>query len=94
MAAVEDHVELLGFLHLLQQRLGVLGVPRQLSDLKAEVVARGSLDQLLQANETCGEGGGSDAVHVKYQPKGVCRSTESIGTIGGDSNIYSCSQVD
>lgn len=55
VAAVEDDVELLGPLHLLQQRFGVLGLQRQLPDLQPDVVAGRRLDQLLQANQPCRE---------------------------------------
>ena len=79
VATVEDHMELLGLLHLLQQGLGVLGLPRQLSDLQAEVVARGSLDQLLQADETCGERGGAAPCMSSTNPG------ESVRRLPGES---------
>lgn len=53
VVAVEDDVELLPPLHLLQQRLGVLGVGGQLPDLQPDVVPGRGLDQLLQPDQTC-----------------------------------------
>lgn len=55
VTAVEDNVELLGFLHLFEQRFGVLGVCGELSDLQADVVSGWSFNELLQADETCGD---------------------------------------
>ncbi len=52
MTAVEDDVELLGFLHLFEQRFGVLGVGGELPDLQADVVSGRSFNELLQADET------------------------------------------
>lgn len=53
MSAIKDDMELLRLLHLLQKRLGVLGLGGQLTDLQTDVVARRRLDQLLQTNQTC-----------------------------------------
>ncbi len=52
VTAVEDDVELLGFLHLFEQRFGILGVGGELPDLQADVVSGRSFNELLQADET------------------------------------------